>query len=307
MATGERRAPSRRPPFPFHFGRHRRTPTHRSTTSLELDAATRKIREARAARTAEARHRRRAGQARLALLVGALVALVGVGFEAISRAVAPELDAKGPEDALVSAADMTNLAFSVHAGQSDVEHIRWHVDGRDVTGGARRDGDRFVLRPKLADGMHTVAVHADGPFPGADSAEEWRLAVDTRPPVVDLGGTAVEKGKPVRISGRVEPGARIHVNGRPVAVDDGRFVVARDEVPRRPIQLVATDSFGNGVARTVRVQLVPRRPPVAVRGVHVTSFAWADDELRRGVLRLIDPGRINTVEIDLKDEAGIVG
>ena len=34
---------------------------------------------------------------------------------------------------------------------------------------------------------------------------------------------------------------------------------------------------------------------------------WADDDLRAGVLRLIDEKRINAVELDLKDESGVVG
>jgi hypothetical protein len=41
--------------------------------------------------------------------------------------------------------------------------------------------------------------------------------------------------------------------------------------------------------------------------VHVTFDAWADQKLRRGVLDLIDQGRINAVELDLKDESGEIG
>ena len=44
-----------------------------------------------------------------------------------------------------------------------------------------------------------------------------------------------------------------------------------------------------------------------MRGVHVTAAAWSDPVLRAGVLALIDQGRIDTVALDLKDEAGIVG
>jgi peptidoglycan/xylan/chitin deacetylase (PgdA/CDA1 family) len=39
----------------------------------------------------------------------------------------------------------------------------------------------------------------------------------------------------------------------------------------------------------------------------VTFYAWANPELRRGVLELVDSGRINAVELDLKDESGVVG
>ena len=44
-----------------------------------------------------------------------------------------------------------------------------------------------------------------------------------------------------------------------------------------------------------------------MRAVHVSADAWAHDGLRGEVLRLLDEKRINTVELDLKDESGIVG
>jgi hypothetical protein len=39
----------------------------------------------------------------------------------------------------------------------------------------------------------------------------------------------------------------------------------------------------------------------------VTAAAWADTSLRRGVLELIAQHRVNTVELDLKDESGVAG
>jgi hypothetical protein len=45
----------------------------------------------------------------------------------------------------------------------------------------------------------------------------------------------------------------------------------------------------------------------SLRGVHVSGPAWGNEELRNGILRLVDEGRIDTVELDLKDDQGIVG
>ena len=95
--------------------------------------------------------------------------------------------------------------------------------------------------------------------------------------------------------------------GRPIAVDDRRFTIALDELPSRPIAVVAADEAGNRSTRRVRVVLEPRRPPVPIRAVHVTAHAWASAPLRRSVLQLVDEGRINSVELDIKDEAGLVG
>src|SRR5439155_903467 len=60
-------------------------------------------------------------------------------------------------------------------------------------------------------------------------------------------------------------------------------------------------------ARIEPVTRVPRRPPEPLRAVHVTAFGWADRTLRAGVLALIGEHRINAVELDLKDESGVVG
>ena len=46
--------------------------------------------------------------------------------------------------------------------------------------------------------------------------------------------------------------------------------------------------------------------PDSSHAVHVSGAAWANDELRAGVMDLIDRGLIDTVELDLKDEAGVV-
>ena len=44
-----------------------------------------------------------------------------------------------------------------------------------------------------------------------------------------------------------------------------------------------------------------------LRGVHVTAAAWSNGPLRDGILRMVDEHRIDTVQIDLKDDTGTVG
>ena len=43
------------------------------------------------------------------------------------------------------------------------------------------------------------------------------------------------------------------------------------------------------------------------QGVHVTAAAWAYEPLRRGILALVDAKLVSVVQLDLKDEGGIVG
>ena len=53
----------------------------------------------------------------------------------------------------------------------------------------------------------------------------------------------------------------------------------------------------------------PRWPATCepVRAVHITAYGWTNAGLRGAVMRLVDEGRINAVQLDLKDESGIIG
>ena len=120
------------------------------------------------------------------------------------------------------------------------------------------------------------------------------------PPAVD----PVDISDGARITGTVEEGAELTADGEAVEIDDdGGFTLRYERPPAGPVTLEAADRAGN---RTTASVVVPITYP-GMRGVHVTAAAWSDPLLRAGVLALIDQGRIDTVALDLKDEAGIVG
>jgi hypothetical protein len=48
----------------------------------------------------------------------------------------------------------------------------------------------------------------------------------------------------------------------------------------------------------------PGQPPI--RGVHASGWTWATPALKDPIMQMIEEGRINTVQIDLKDEGGDV-
>ncbi len=279
-----------------------------STPHDERSPQEERIRRERRARREEEQRRRRSHRKRVAMIVVPAVALAAGTYAGAARVATPDVDAHGPSDRLVAAAQLPRLAFWARASEGVLERLRWTVDGRDVSEQTTLAGDRAVLDGRrLSDGDHTVSVEASGPFPGADSKTTWRLTVDTRPPALRVAAPVVTKGRPVRLAGRTDADATVAVEGKALAVRDGAFTVAYASVPSRPLALAAKDPAGNVARRTLRIRLLPRRPPVRLRGVHVTAFAWATPALRRGVLDLIDQGRINAVELDLKDEAGIVG
>jgi peptidoglycan/xylan/chitin deacetylase (PgdA/CDA1 family) len=245
------------------------------------------------------------------LVAAAVAGTVLLAGWATVRFAAPDLDAQGPPaDAKIGRKALPSLAFAIRASTETLNEARWVLDGQDVT-------DRIVRKPgigtlsgaRLPDGEHALTVTADGPLPGSRAEHTWNFTIDTSPPriVLDKSTLQAPVARPMRFAGTVEEDVAVLVAGRPVEIDDGRFSVAYPEPPAERVALVATDAFGNRTSMRVRVQLVPRRPRAPVRAVHVTFYAWANPELRRGVLDLVDSGRINAVELDLKDESGIVG
>ena len=87
---------------------------------------------------------------------------------------------------------------------------------------------------------------------------------------------------------------------------DGGFTVGAESPPRSFV-LSATDEAGNSSRWRVPVTVVPRRPKEPIRAVHVTAYGWADADLRKGIMALVRAGKINAVQLDLKDESGEVG
>lgn len=237
----------------------------------------------------------------LAVGIGALV-LLGGGAVVVARAAAPELGASGPvSGALVGLDELAKLSFSARASQAT-----WTLDGRRVQ--PERRGGAFVYRAaKLADGEHTLVVSRPGPL-FASARRSFRFTVDTSPPLLRLEQPAVVRmGEPLAVVGTLEPGARLVRAGEEVALDEDGGFELRAAVAPRSIEVLATDAAGNRSRWRIPVTVAPRRPREPLRSVHVTAYGWANDELREGVMALVRAGKINAIELDVKDEAGEIG
>jgi hypothetical protein len=238
---------------------------------------------------------------RLAIAVGAVLAVCGMGLLG-ARAAAPSLKVTGPpSDAVLGPAALASLVF-----ESTGEGASWTFDGKSVK--PAHQGGKLVLRFKtLPDGEHTLVVRREGRL-FTSSSRSFSFVIDTAAPVLRLDKPAVAAvGQPLSIAGTVEPGATLAAGRKQVPLDgDGRFTLAYRNPPT-DVTLLATDAAGNGSRWRIPVTIAPRRPKEPVRAVHVTAYGWADPGLRAGVLALIREHRINAVELDLKDEAGEIG
>ncbi|HWG55437.1 MAG TPA: putative glycoside hydrolase, partial [Gaiellaceae bacterium] len=235
-------------------------------------------------------------------IAAAAVALAAAAGAAAVRAAAPDLAVSGLTDgAVVGAAGLQELA--VRANAADAE---WTIDGKPFA--PRRHGGLAVWQPEgLADGEHELVVRREGRLFTA-STHTVRFTVDTKAPVLALEQPAVARpGTPLELAGTVEPGARLVHGRRRVELDEkGAFRLTLPAAPRRLV-LAATDAAGNTSRWHVPVTIAPRRPVHPIRSVHVTAYAWANDELRAAILDLVRTKRVNAVQLDLKDESGEVG
>jgi hypothetical protein len=186
--------------------------------------------------------------------------------------------------------------------------LRISVDGIAVEPN-RGEGEATIVLGALPEGSHSINISAGsrilyrGPV-----SKKVTFNVDGTPPVA----TATLANQPktleddVTISGTSEPGAKVTVNGRDAKIStDGAYTITFPRAPIGALQIRATDAAGN--VGTALMPGVSGKLMPATRGVHVSGAAWSYEPLRTGVLELIDAGKINTVQLDLKDEDGRIG
>jgi hypothetical protein len=251
----------------------------------------------------------------LAVLLSACSAIRGP-----SRTLAFE----GPEEGeLYNAETIQDARFEVVAEAQQTEEVSVDdlvvlLDGEDVTTDADRGSDRLTYVPgDLPDGERTVAIGSVGDDedaqadPEVEILHEWTFAVDTTPPDLELTlpDGAVVAGEPLTVAGTTEPGATVEVGGESTtAGEDGSFELVLDAAPDGDLELAAIDAAGNRTTDAMTLVAVPSRVELdEIRAVHVSFCAWATPSLKDPVLKKIEDGLINAVQLDLKDETGKVG
>jgi hypothetical protein len=242
----------------------------------------------------------------VAAAVAVAVALVGTAF--LVRGGTGQITVDGlAADALLGKERLAGLTVRVTTRDVDGRKLRADIDGRPVE--LARDGAGFAIAlPALADGEHQLRVAGDG------AEVRRRFAVDTTPPalVLTMPSGGVRLRQPVTVAGTVEAGARLTAEGGRIVADSGVVGGGGDggafriEYPQPPADatVVATDAAGNSTRQTVSV---PVGYPAQVRAVHLTAYSWSYKPFRDGALKLVREKRINAVQLDIKEEDGIVG
>ncbi|WP_243859475.1 putative glycoside hydrolase [Amycolatopsis arida] len=232
------------------------------------------------------------------LLLGGVIALVGVVAALVVGMVVP-----GPTVAVAGSPGdvLAGGTLRVTGVVSDAQVL---MDGRPVA--AQRDGDRLVVDvSRLEDGEHALVVRVPRALPLLPAREvTHRFRVDTTPPELEVADPVQAESLrgPVVIRGRARQASAVTVDDVPARLVGDEFTV---ELPRPPAvaHVVARDEAGNVAERDVTVQV--RHP--GMRAVHMSALAWSSPSLREPVLQMIREGRIDTVQLDIKDESGEVG
>jgi hypothetical protein len=187
--------------------------------------------------------------------------------------------------------------FVVHVSvRGHVKQAAATLDGRAVTADVV-GSDVAVHATSVPPGKHELVVKAGG------STLTRSFTVDTTPPVLDVTAppTASSLRVPVTITGRAPDAVKLTAGGRGVPLRNGAFSITFP-APPAGLAFVATDAAGNETARTVSVAV---KHPL-MRGVHLTGYGWNADVLRNPVLKLVRQHKINTIELDIKEEDGFV-
>jgi hypothetical protein len=195
------------------------------------------------------------------------------------------------------------LASAVVSVDSGGHRTTLLIDGKTVASGT--SGTVSASLKDLEDGTHELTATVDRGFPHGTAKSTRKVVVDATPPKL----TVAPPTAPVRIKAPVvlravaDPDATVTAAGGEVQKDGDGFTVRYPAPPLGGAKVTATDAAGN---RTEQVVPVRTRYPDNIRAVHMTGRAWAYSGLRVPVITMIKQHRINAVQLDIKDEDGVV-
>ncbi len=220
-----------------------------------------------------------------------------------------EMTLSGVEDGAVLGGDSSEVTITV-ATELSTDELAVTLNDEPITLTRGPNGSLTTTLTDLPDGEHTLEAVLPRSFPFGALSESRTFTLNTTPPTVRILSPdgPVPVGSEVLVGGTVDDlEAAVLVDGREVAVaTDGSFERLFAEPPNSAVIITATDHLGNTASEVVSVELAlpgaPGAPPIF--GVHATGWTWATPILKDPIMDMIDAGLINTVQLDLKDEAG---
>ena len=244
---------------------------------------------------------------------GLIIVLAGVAVaaNAVKDRTPPEtsLVVTGVDNGVIlNAAAASGVVLAINAAGPGSEALAATVDETAVALTSPL-GQATLPLGALADGEHTVVITLTATQGALSRAETRTFMVDSAPPSI-TGPKQVQRGTPDRpaiIAGLVTDAVSGTLNGQPLDVATGSYraqLTLADSVA----EIIVADAAGNQARKSIEITDVPTISAYPVTSaVHVGQSAWADLERRDGILNLIREGRVNAVQLDIKDEVGDLG
>jgi hypothetical protein len=182
------------------------------------------------------------------------------------------------------------------------------VDGKEVTNNISVDKQALACQVALPDGKHEALLVVNGGGLMGKRTAGWQFTVDTTPPKLDLTSKKVTDLKGtgevrVEFAGQTDPGSHVTIGKDTLSVDaKGNFKGTANSPRTRSLRIASKDGAGNEAAAFIVTQ-----KPVTAKGAHVSIFIAASDSDLQKMIGLTERTELNSLEIDLKDEAGQIG
>lgn len=182
------------------------------------------------------------------------------------------------------------------------------VDGKDASPSIKVNKQNIVAVVPLTDGGHKASLQAGGGGLMGKRTSTWSFTVDSKPPEMKLTEkkiTELKGSQKIRIDfkGTVDKDATVAVNNKPLVVDKkGTFEGSEETTRAQSLKITAKDKSGNETSDYVVTQKTPQ-----AKGAHVSIYIAASDTDLGKMISLVDRTELNALQIDLKDEAGMIG
>ncbi|CAN5831921.1 hypothetical protein BH20ACT4_BH20ACT4_01260 [soil metagenome] len=251
----------------------------------------------------------------IAVAGAAVVLALGAGVLA-TRVSWTTLDVNGIADGQeLGRKDLRDLSVRIESSGPAAGDVRVEVNGAAIPVVETKDGEALVTRRKplvkaIKAGDNTLKVTLDGKAVLRGEQVERTFTYNPAAPKLMVPAEMLDPadGQPVTVRGLVDDAAVLTANGQPVALDPGGAFTIEVPAGTAEIAIEATDVNGNAERKTIAVTADPaaaQYPETAA--VHVAAGDWANPMIRQQVLDLAKAGRINAVQLDIKDEGGEVG
>jgi hypothetical protein len=241
------------------------------------------------------------------MLVAMAVLVAGLAILAVRTTWITAL-ATGVEDGQVVRGDqLDDLEVRIRASGRAAGSVTVMLNGAEVATATDEEGVIRASLDEATSGLNTVSYRVRSKLPMVnDFTGTLSFTVRFGPSLsVPAAVPPPTERRPAVIRGLVADDVVVEVNGKPASREAGAFT-AQVKKGARDATVIATAPDGSVTKAVVKFseEIVKGEP---IQAFHVSAPMWRDPEIQADLERLAKEGRINAVELTIKDELGAIG